>query len=259
MQTERMYPDEQGIGDGQATLDRASHIRGWVRPILFLVLLGSTTYGVSLATSVPASLVASQIELPPQIIDVSGTIWNGQAILDGGYELKWQVLPLHSLFHLAFDADWTLSGVDTRLTGRASAWAASVTTSVDGRAGFGLVRTVVPDMTLDCDGSVTVALSRVVLGPQRQGAEGSLRSGLSTCRSAGVETGSAIEVPALAGTAGMTMDDSLLAIVASGAPENPLADIRISGRVLSATLHPAGARIVGNLPTAGPITVEYPF
>ena len=234
-------------------------MKGWVRPIVFLVLLGSTTYGVSLATSVPASLVASEVELPPQIIDVSGTIWNGHAILEGGYELEWQARPLRSLMHLAFDADWTLSGIDTRLAGRASSRSDSVETSIDGRAGWGLVRMAVPGVALTCDGSLAVALSRVVLRQDRQGAEGSLRSGPSTCRAATNDARAPIEVPALAATAEMTAERSQLAVVTSAAPATPFADVTIADRVLGLTVHPAAARIVGNLPTSGPITIAYPF
>ncbi|MBC8129407.1 MAG: type II secretion system protein N [Rhizobiaceae bacterium] len=232
-------------------------MQGWVRLILFLALLGSTTYAVSLAASVPASLVASQVELPEQIIDVSGTIWNGQAILRGGYELKWQVLPFWSLFHLAFDADWTLTGVDTRLNGRASLWTRSAVTSVDGRAGWGLARMAFPGTTIACDGSLALALSRVAIANDRQGAVGSLRSGPSVCT--GIVTEAAIEVPALTGTATMDAEGSRLSVAATAVPGVPLADLRIAARVLSATLHPEGSRLTGALPTSGPITVEYPF
>ena len=254
-----MSPDEAGSGVVQSTSKKASHIRGRARLVTFLVLLGSTSYAASLAATVPASFVASRAGLPAQVIDVSGTLWNGQAILDGGYELTWRVLPIQSLFHFAIDADWILEGVDTELSGRASLWSNSATSSVEGRAGWGLLKMAVANLEISCDGPIAVALSRVVVSANRQGAAGSLRSGPMTCTDASARPAVLIDLPAMSGTATMDVETSSLVVSTSSAPRTPLADLKVARRVLVATLYPEGARLTKVLPTSGPIVLEYPF
>lgn len=187
-------------------------------------------------------------------------MWNGRAILKGGYELEWTVMPLTSLARFGLAAEWTLVGGDSRLAGRALLRPNSATLDgVEGRAGWGLARLALPGLTLECDGSAAMTLARVVLERDRQGAEGAIRTGPAVCVDAASPAPQAVEAPPL--TAVATMDDaaSFVSIATVADPATRLADLSVRDRVLVVTIHPAGARLVGSLPASGPITLEYPF
>lgn len=198
--------------------------------------------------------------LPEEVIDVSGTLWNGQAILKGGYELKWSVLPFRSLLQFLLAVDWTLEGADTSLNGRASLLPDSATlAAVEGRAGWGLVGLALPAVSLSCDASVAVSLSRVVLREDRQGAIGEMRSGPAVCVDIAKTPPEPLEIPPLTAVASMVEDGSLVKVVSSADPGTPLVDLAVDARVLTVTVYPEAARLTNALPTSGPITLEFQF
>lgn len=227
---------------------------------LSLAVLGAATYAISLAATIPARLVASRTVLPQEIIDISGTLWNGQAILKGGYELQWKVLPFRSLVQFSLAVDWTLEGSDTSLNGRASIWPDSATlAAVEGRAGWGLVGLALPAVSVSCDASAAVSLSRVVLRQDRQGAVGEMRSAPAVCLDTARTPPQPLEIPALTAVSSMSADGALVKVASSADPGTPLADLAVNARVLTVTVHPEGARLTNALPTSGPITLEFPF
>ncbi len=227
---------------------------------LCLAVLGFATYAISLAATIPARLVASQTMLPEEFIDVSGTLWNGQAVLKGGYELKWNILPLRSLFQISLAVDWKLEGADTSLSGQASLLSDSATlAAVEGRAGWGIIGLALPDVMLSCDAAAAVSLSRVVLREDFQGAVGEMRSGPAVCVDTARTPPQSLEIPALTAVSSMGADGSLVKVVETANPATPLADLAINARVLSITVYPDAARLTNALPTSGPITLEIPF
>lgn len=225
-----------------------------------LLLLGAATYCITLAATLPAKLIASRAALPNEIIDVSGTVWNGQAIVKGGYEARWSVSPLQSLMHLAAMADWTFDGPDTRLRGGAALRPDTATlTSIDGRAGWGLVRLAAPGLGVVCDGELAVSLQRIVIRRDFQGAEGALRSGASTCTDTTAKPPKPVDVPPLAAIASIDGQASNIKVTTVADPETALADLSVKDRVFGITIQPAGAALTKALPTNGPIALEFPF
>ena len=246
--------------DGLPASDSPPGTRNWTKSALLLAVAGIVAYIASLAASAPARLIRKHVSLPPQIVDISGTIWNGQLILQGNYEARWIFRPLRSLFGLSLAADWTLSGADTSVSGRAAIRRDLVTLAdVEGRAGWGLVQIAMPDLPVACDGSVAMELSPVVISEARQGAAGTLRSGPATCLDSSTTPQQRIELPPLSAQSAMDDNGWSVNVTETAQPETSLVAVTVKDRVLAVTVRPEAAKWVKSLPTGGPITLEYPF
>ena len=68
--------------------------------------------------TMPASVV---VKNRPWRTGVAGTVWNGEVGVAGGSKFEWHWAPLRSLTSLGFAADWTATGPDTDMGGRALA------------------------------------------------------------------------------------------------------------------------------------------
>jgi len=255
-----MSSDTSRTGDDPSASSETPSAGRRIALILCLAVLGLAAYAASLVATFPARTAARQVELPEQIVDVSGTLWNGQAILAGGYEMQWKVAPLRSLLHLALDVEWTLRGADTSLSGQAALRPDVVTLAdVEGRAGWGLVRAAAPDLTVNCDGTAEVALSRVVVSEAIQGAVGEVKSSSAVCSDSARTPPEPIAVPALTAVSSIDGEASRVLLTASDDPAAPMAEFSVANRVLTATIHPKGAELTKVLPTSGPTTLEFPF
>ncbi len=227
---------------------------------MLLCTLGTAAFAISLVANMPARFVAERFPTPAQIVNVYGTVWNGQVALQGDYKARWTVLPLDSLLQLAVAVDWSLAGPDTALSGRAALRNETVSlSSVEGRAGWGLVRLAAPGLSVVCDGMLAVSMSSVTLARDRQGAIGELRTGPSTCVDTAGKPSDTVDLPALTGASSVEGDAWRLRIAPAADPASLLADLTVAGRVLAITVQPEGARLMKSLPGGGPITLEFPF
>ena len=117
---------------------RKSRFR-WIVSAVLLASFAFLVYVTTLIVTLPASALRRIAVIPAPITDLYGGLWEGRAVLDGGYSLDWD-LRGWPLFAARGVADWTLQGPDTQLTGVATFTPSSMSaTDIVGRIGPGLV------------------------------------------------------------------------------------------------------------------------
>ncbi|MDF1727663.1 MAG: hypothetical protein P1U53_07935 [Sulfitobacter sp.] len=214
--------------------------------VILLVLMGT------LALRAPLSFLTRNMEVPPAVVALHGSGKAGQALLQGGYSVRWEsgwrwaLLP-----HLR--TELVLEGADTRVSG----WLESgpqglALKGLEGRAGPGLAK-LVPG-AWDCP--MTASLSDISFrwGWRRITAAGQITVPQGTCTRNGREA----EIPPL--RADLSHADGAAKIVLSAVQGAELAQARISReRVIDLTIQPAAADIFPALPRSGPIALQLPF
>ena len=154
--------------------------------------IGLVAYVVALIASWPARFL---IDADPGWA-VAGTIWHGEAVLDGAYRVEWRWAPFRSLANLGFAADWRMTGSGTDLAGSAIAWPNSLLLEgVSGQSDAALLAALDHDLPFACNATLTVDLPRIMLDAAKSSIEGEVRSDPGSCAARGSE-GSA-PVPAL--------------------------------------------------------------
>lgn len=165
------------------------------RRAVILAAIGLAAYLIALLATIPANVV---VPARGALLDVSGTVWRGEAALDGGARLTWRLAPLRSLVDLAFAADWTLRSGDAELGGRSllHGGGRAVLDNVSGLADGSLLRAAMPDAPFACDVALQVDLQRLALGSGEQEARGEIRSEAGSCHPVG-DAGLPTAVPPL--------------------------------------------------------------
>ena len=203
----------------------------------------------------PATALAKLIVLPPQIERLSGSLWQGDAALTGGYTLHWDTR-LGGLVLGRLGADVTLIGADTLLAGqlRASPRQMSLR-DVAGRAGPGLLE-LAPNLAVTgCTSRAVVDVPLLALGRSAAAADGTVTLDAGACTTF---DGTDVAVPSLTLTLTTQGPDAVADLTDAAA--TPLAQITVAGdHRLILRLDPAGAMLIPGLPTSGPIILEYPF
>lgn len=209
---------------------------------------------ISLAVTMPASALRRIIDLPPQIVALQGTIWNGRATLQDGYALQWDG-QFGALILARVSANVTLTGADTQLTAtvRFSPGTVSVR-EVAGRAGPGLL-ILAPGLPLDgCTSRAIVDVPLASFGRGRAAAEGRIDIAAGDCTDF---AGNSIPVPALILTLHSEGNDAVADLTD---PQTALAQLIVAGdRRLLIRVEPAGAALIPGMPTSGRTEIEYPF
>lgn len=235
--------------------------RRW-RNAALLAALALVAYAVALAATAPARALAWLLELPPQVRQLSGTVWRGEAVLSDGLVASWTVDPLASLPALALDLAWRLDGPDTRLAGAALIGISGTRVSaVDGVAGWSLVRAALPGLALACDPTARIRLDRAGVDAGRLSAVGEIVSAPGVCRGpAATPAAPPVAVPALRGRVATAADGVHLEIERRDGPGERLAEILVTpdGRMV-ATIQPAGARLVPGMPASAASVIEMPL
>lgn len=225
------------------------------RRILLFAGLGAGAYLLTLLATVPARLIVPAGILAPGA--VSGTIWRGEAALNGGDRLAWRFAPLRTIAGLAYAADLTMTGAQTDLTGRVALRPQSIRLdSVAGRAGGSLLRAAFPDLPFTCDLGVQVDLPHVVIGTGAPDIRGDVRSTPGTCTPrAG---GAASPIPALIATT-QTLGTNGTALTITPLTERRRLLARTvftqDGRV-AITIRPAGAALFPFASPPGGLSLE---
>lgn len=144
--------------------------------------LGLAAYLVALVAGLPARMV---LDWGPRW-QIAGTVWSGDAVLDGAYRLTWRWAPLRSLAAFAYAADVQLTGNGTDIA--ASAIAAPHRLRLDGVSGRGdgaLLAALAPGLPFACDAPLEIDLPRLVLAGADSAAVGEVRSGSGSCGATG--------------------------------------------------------------------------
>jgi hypothetical protein len=140
--------------------------------------LGLAAYLVTLVITLPARFLLSG---DPRWA-VAGTIWNGEAVVDGAVRVQWRWAPWRSLASLAFAADVAVTGAGTDLAGSASVGPNS--TLLEGFSGAGdggLLSAFGPPLPFACDATLSINLKRLSIAGARSEAFGEIGSEPGTC------------------------------------------------------------------------------
>lgn len=206
----------------------------WRRTILPLCLLAGIVYIASLIATIPARIVLASAGDSGPLSSVSGTIWQGNALLADSTVLDWRGRPLSSLTRLSFVADWELRGAQTEIGGQATVGPGKIhLTSLRGRAGWPLVASFT-DIGITCDMQAIIESGSLSLGTGSYAVTGSAGSPAGECRA--TPDAGPVSVPALS-LVSMTQDDE-------------------SQLTLSSTTNPDTVFLTASLTEAGALSVD---
>lgn len=210
-----------------------------------------------LAVTMPASVLATLVTLPPQVETLSGSAWRGRAALSGGHILDWRV-SFRELWLGRLVADTSLDGPDTQLAGLLglSPWQIYAR-DWTGRAGPALLALEPSLLVTSCTSRAVVAVERLALGRYSAVARGNvgITEGICTDRS-----GREHAVPALLLQLSTEGRDAQAVLARDDSAATPLARLGVTGdRRLLVRVEPDGAALVPGLPSSAPIILEYPF
>ncbi|MCR5872369.1 hypothetical protein LRS12_17640 [Sphingomonas sp. J344] len=146
-----------------------------------------------MVATMPASVF---VKNRPWRTGVAGTVWNGEVGVSGGSKFEWHWAPLRSLTSLGFAADWTATGPDTDMGGRALAgFSSTVLDKVSGSSHAALLQALQPNLPFTCDMVMQLEFDRIAVGGSSQGIDGRLTTDAGTCTPKG--GGAAVPVPPL--------------------------------------------------------------
>lgn len=161
------------------------------RPLRW-ILIGVASYLIALVALLPARMLFD----PGADWAITGTVWHGQAVLDGAYRVDWRWAPLRSLGALAFAADWRMDGEGTALGGVAKLSARRLLLEdVVGQADAALLTALTPSMPLACHAALTVDLPRLLIAGSASTADGEIRGEAGSCTRGG--SADTVALPAL--------------------------------------------------------------
>lgn len=166
------------------SLDISAHARPAARRrLIAFAAIGIAAYAAALVATVPAGTIFPN---RPWRTGVAGTVWNGAVGVGGTNRLAWHWAPLRSLAGLGFAADWTVTGAETALDGRALARSGrTVLDAVSGSADASLLQALAPTLPFTCDLTVQADFPRIVVGGSDQSVAGQLTTDAGTCRPKG--------------------------------------------------------------------------
>lgn len=222
-------------------------------------LLMGVAYGGALLVSAPAAVIGRVTDLPPQVLGMTGTLWQGQALLQDGFAAEWDVDVAASLRALRLMLDWTIIGSDTRLAGRASLSSLDAEVSdIKGVADWTLATALLGELPVQCDLTARVNLDRMAVAPGVLAADGALTIAAGACAA---EPGTApVDIPALHAKITTFPEGIAVTVARQDTPDVRLGSIEVltEGRMI-ATMLPAGARLVPGMPSSAPATIEIPL
>ncbi len=165
------------------------------RRTLAFVLTGVVAYLLGLIALIPARAVMAESDR----VRVGGTIWRGEAVIASTVHVEWTFAPLTTLTHLAYSADWRLTGGATDLAGSATRGGGVLRLEgVSGQADGTLLAVAAPRLPIACNFLADVAIDRIVIGGAAQQALGTLRTSPVKCV-ASAAVGAPLDLPALRG------------------------------------------------------------
>ncbi|MFL9842659.1 hypothetical protein ABS767_16935 [Sphingomonas sp. ST-64] len=215
------------------------------RRLTVFVVLGIAAYVLAMIATMPASVV---VKNRPWRTGVAGTVWNGEVGVAGGSKFEWHWAPLRSLTSLGFAADWTATGPDTDMGGRALAGLSStILDKVSGSSHAALLQALQPNLPFTCDMVMQVEFDRIAIGGSNQGIDGRLTTDAGTCTPKG--GGVPVAVPPLMLTAEKIGATTQIRVTPRAQRRQVLLDATLAENgALTLRMTPDGARV---LPFAG--------
>ncbi len=137
-----------------------------------LAVVAAISYLVGLIAMLPASVFVEENER----LQVGGTIWSGESVLDGAIRVEWSFSPLTTLAQFAWSADWHITGAANDLTGRVTQAGEQLQlANISGQTDGVLIDTMFPNLPLSCDFTADLAVESLFLGGEGQKGVGNLR------------------------------------------------------------------------------------
>lgn len=201
------------------------------------------------ALMMPVTVLTRNLNLGPSVVAVYGSLREGRADLEGGYQLDWTTGL--GLLHLATPV--TLTGPDTRINATLLSGPTGIRLDgADGRAGPGLAQLVPGAWT--CDMTARITDVGFAWTWTRASATGEVATPEGTCRKDGRE----LAVPPLNLRLGSDGRDAVATLSANETP--PMADLRLRrDRVIDIAIRPEAADVFPQLPRGGPFNLQLPF
>ncbi len=197
----------------------------------------------------PAATVAQMIGMPPQVRSVSGSVWAGRILLEGGLVLTWQG-DWRSVLRGRVGADFRLTGAQTLLEGYGyiSPLRAGLR-DISGRGGSDLLA-LMPG-TVACDGQAVVAIDHAVWSRSAVQSEGRIQISESIC-------GRSFTTPPLDLVLTHDDTDGVATLTTSDAARTLMGIARLSpDGWLKLRIEPTAVRLVPSLPTSAPTELEF--
>ncbi|QJU56360.1 hypothetical protein HL653_07615 [Sphingomonas sp. AP4-R1] len=183
---------ETATAGGDPAASQRAPVAGAIRRAWPWLAIGLAAYLVALIVTVPARFILSG---DPRWA-VAGTLWNGEAVVDGAYRLEWHWAPWRSLASLAFAADVRMTGAGTDLAGAATVSpGGTLLEGFAGSGGGGLLSAFGPRLPFACDAALTITLRQLRIAGTRSEATGEIASDAGSCTAIG--GGQPNPVPAL--------------------------------------------------------------
>lgn len=226
-----------------------------------VVLLGLSTFAVSLIQAMPVRFAARLAGSPVADDQLSGTVWQGDFRINADHDLSWRLDAWGSLLHLGAVFDVALTGPGTDLAGALSMDGAVLGAMgpLSGTVAWPLVEAVLADLPIRCD------VSADVQGLTLSGAIGG-HAGDGTASTAGGQCsridGSVdpLPVPALTARIATLPEGVEATLTRTDAPDTALAVARLTNddRIV-VTVHPEGAAMIPGMPATSDSEIELPL
>ena len=225
-----------------------------------VALLGAVAFLCSLVAYMPARVVVQYTDIPASQAQLSGTVWDGQMVLEDGQLVSWVLDTSASLFGFGAVFDWRLTDFDSNLDGRlAFRPRRLVIGPVSGNLSWGTVASFMPGLAVECN--IMAVLNAIVIdiGSNSHSGSGSLTTSAGNCMrlgNAGASTGAPAMVAELS-----QVEDALRAVLTTQADrQTPLVTARLTpaDRIVL-TIHREGAALVPGLPTSTDSELDLPL
>ena len=250
-EAKQMLPDQKEIA-----VDRGARRPARGRQIVSIIglsLVALLFFGGTVVLNLPAATMARMTGMPPQVRTVSGSLWSGRALLDGGLVLTWQG-KWSNLWRGQIGADLNLTGEGTLLKANAfaSPWQLGLG-DVSGRAGADLLA-LVPDAS-PCDGQAVVDIKRVTWSRNRVTSQGQVHISESNCQAPGR---TAFKTPPLDLFLTSEGADAVATLTANDIAKSQMGQVRLGpDGWVKLRVEPAAAQLMPGLPDSGPTLLEF--
>ena len=191
---------------------------------------------------------------------LSGTIWQGRMLVDGGHEATWTLRAADSLWALGLAADWRVAGPGTDLAGSVVLRRDGIDLGpLSGVAAWPLVAAAMPGLPISCTGQARFAAVNLQVDKDLRLGSGTVTTDAGDCtRRDGASD--LVPTPALHAQIS-TLDGAIeVLITPQDGPRVALVTARLTAedRVV-VTIHSAGAELVPGMPSTQDSELDLPL
>lgn len=190
---------------------------------IIFAFVGAITYLIGLIAMIPAAAFIDENDR----LEVGGTIWNGQAVVDATMLLDWDFSILSSIANFGWSADWHLTGGASDVTGNLTQAGDELhLENIVGQADGMLLDTLFPKLPLTCQFLADLRFEHLRLGGDNQQGLGKLQTGPVACSAKGIGM-IPIDLPALEGDM-VPGEDATSGALMTTAGQDRLIELRLS-------------------------------